>query len=134
MRVVFQKRSRWGGIGALALAGVAILVYFNLWAGWTIMGRQSPWTSGVWRVGKAPAAVAAQRAAAEEEALDLSGWEPPTEEEIARRCVGTKGDWCGAFLRQRPIKWKPPPVGERTCLWDCESLPLRWLACAVGNT
>lgn len=72
-----------------------------------------------------------------DEAVDLTGWTPVPEEEIRRRCAFTKGEWCGAFLRQRPIAWRPPPVGQRSCLWNCTFVGVcdaarGWCRCAVG--
>ena len=39
-------------------------------------------------------------------------------EELEWRCAGTLGDWCQAWLQQRPIPAKPPPRYNLTCLWD----------------
>eukprot|EP00884_Botryococcus_braunii_P008777 jgi/Botrbrau1/17900/Bobra.50_1s0001.1 len=40
---------------------------------------------------------------------------------IDKRCVGTVGTWCTAFLSQEPIPPKAPPHGNKTCLNDCNN-------------
>ena len=45
--------------------------------------------------------------------------------EIDERCAGTKANWCRGYFLQPPIPAKPPPRGNKTCLWGCgRCLPL----------
>ena len=80
--------------------------------------RSSSSSGGGRQRGAAPPTTAASR---DDAASYLAGWTPPSEGEISRRCAATKGGWCGAFLRQTPTSWRPPPQGDRDCLWQCES-------------
>lgn len=49
---------------------------------------------------------------------DLSHLPP----EIAVRCAGTVGDWCGRYLMQKPIPGKPQPPGSKRCPQDCNGV------------
>ena len=53
------------------------------------------------------------------------------------RCRSTRGDWCGRYLAQEPIPAKPPPQGNQTCLWKCNSVGTcdamkGWCRCPAG--
>ena len=53
------------------------------------------------------------------------------------RCRSTRGDWCGRYLAQEPIPAIPPPQGNQTCLWKCNSVGTcdamkGWCRCPAG--
>ena len=41
----------------------------------------------------------------------------PLSPEVEARCAGTKGEWCGNYWMQEEQPRKPPPKGNRACLW-----------------
>ena len=122
-------------VAIVTLVGAALaLAYFNtgrmrLGASLEVMGYRNAATTipGENRNNIAAAranasyllAAAAASGGATAEAVDITSWLPVPEEEIKRRCSFTIGEWCGPFLRQRPIAWKPPPLGRKICAWDC---------------
>ena len=139
VRLVAQERgrrtARHVGIALLLLVLCAAVAYRSLEfaAGYGYGGRggagalgggsssgssRSSSSGGGRQRGAAPPTTAASR---DDAASYLAGWTPPSEGEISRRCAATKGGWCGAFLRQTPTSWRPPPQGDRDCLWQCES-------------
>jgi hypothetical protein len=36
---------------------------------------------------------------------------------VKQRCGATLGDWCGRYDAQQPIPARPPPRGNKACLW-----------------
>ena len=140
-------------IAIVTLVGAALaLAYFNAgvvrgWISLEAVARRNA-TATITEVRRAVVttdvsslAAAAVRggAGAAAEAVDLTGWKPVPEKEIKRRCAFTKGEWCGPFLRQRPIAWRPPPLGKRSCLWNCTFVGVcdatrGWCRCPAGWT
>ncbi|EFN55367.1 hypothetical protein CHLNCDRAFT_52572 [Chlorella variabilis] len=59
--------------------------------------------------------------------------------EIDERCAGTKANWCRGYFLQPPIPAKPPPRGNKTCLWGCNFVGVcdhysGWCRCPAGWT
>ena len=64
----------------------------------------------------------------------LADWVPPSDGEVSRRCAATAGGWCGPQLQQIPVKWRAPPLGTKTCMWNCEhGAGVGWVR-GVGGT
>lgn len=115
-----RGRGRWQVAAIALLLACALALLHGQWASTVSMATPAGGAAGGLVVRAGGGRGQQRQEDAEADTSYLEGWKPPSEDEIARRCVGTKGDWCSNALRQRPIKWNPPPVGERTCLWNCE--------------
>ena len=50
------------------------------------------------------------------------------------RCQGVKGSWCGHFWMQQPEARKPPPRGNRTCLWGLDGNVCNFAGAARGRS
>ncbi|KAL4438037.1 hypothetical protein ABPG77_004258 [Micractinium sp. CCAP 211/92] len=62
-----------------------------------------------------------------------------SEAELEQRCAGVAGTWCQDYLQQRPIVKKPPPRGDKDCLWGCNFVGVcdrlaGWCRCPAGWT
>lgn len=44
------------------------------------------------------------------------------QDEVARRCRLTKGDWCGKYITQTPIPSKAPPRADKECPRNCSNV------------
>ncbi len=44
------------------------------------------------------------------------------QDEVARRCRMTKGDWCGNYINQTPIPSKAPPRADKECPRNCSNV------------